>query len=77
MSTQIAVRLPDDMVRQMDVAVVSGVFTSRTGLVEAAVECELRRVAAGEDARTIRSQGPEDDLDDLVAWTADHAETED
>lgn len=65
------------MVRQIDVAVGAGVFVSRTGLVEAAIERELRRLAAEEDARVLRAQGPEDDLDDLVAWTVDHAETED
>ncbi|WP_202616723.1 hypothetical protein [Corynebacterium neomassiliense] len=46
------------MVRQRDVAVVPGVFTSRTGLAEAAIERELRRPAAEEDSRALHAQGP-------------------
>jgi len=45
--------------------------------VAAAVEREMRRLAAGQDAQLLRTQGPQDDLDDLVQWTVSHAKVED
>ncbi len=73
MSTQIAVRLPDKMVAELDSAVADGRAASRTSLVQAAIERELRHVAAERDAEILRRSGADDDLDDLVRWTADHA----
>lgn len=72
MSTQIAVRLPDKMVAALDSAVADGRAASRTSLVQAAIERELRHVAAERDAEILRRSGA-DDLDGLVRWTADHA----
>ena len=77
MSTQIAVRLPDEMVAFLDRAVASGVATSRAAVVASAVEREMRRQAAERDADILRRQGTEDDLDGLVAWTVDHVAIED
>lgn len=77
MSTQIAVRLPDDMVAFLDRAVAEGKAPSRAALVASAVEREMRRLLAEYDAETLRRQGSADDLDDLVRWTTAHVELED
>lgn len=77
MSTQIAVRLPDEMVAFLDRAVASGTAPSRAALVASAVEREMRRLAAEHDAQILREHGAADDLDDLVDWTATHATVED
>ncbi|HYO17237.1 MAG TPA: ribbon-helix-helix domain-containing protein [Dermatophilaceae bacterium] len=77
MSTQIAVRLPDQMVAFLDRAVADGRATSRAALVTSALEREMRRLAAEQDAAVLRQQGAEDDLDALVKWTAGHLDLED
>lgn len=70
MSTQIAVRLADSLVVELDRVVASGRAPSRASIVESALERELRRLAAVSDAETLRRVGPADDLDPLVEWTA-------
>lgn len=77
MSTQIAVRLPDEMVAFLDRTVANGLAPSRAAIVASAVEREMRRLAAENDVRIIRAEGAADDLDDLVAWTVTHAAVED
>jgi Arc/MetJ-type ribon-helix-helix transcriptional regulator len=77
MSTQIAVRLPDAMVAYLDRTVAAGKAVIRAALVAAAVEHEMRRQAAEQDAEILRQRGPGDDLDDLVKWTSTHVEVED
>jgi Arc/MetJ-type ribon-helix-helix transcriptional regulator len=77
MSTQIAVRLPDEMVAFLDRTVATGRAPSRAALVASALEREMRRLAAERDAQILRSQGTADDLDDLVEWTATHVAVED
>lgn len=74
MSTQIAVRLPDELVAFLDRTVASGKAPSRAALVTAALEREMRRQAAEADAAILAARGPADDLDDLVAWAASHTE---
>jgi len=69
MSTQIAVRLPEEMVAFLDKAVAEGRATSRAALVGAAVEREMRRQAAESDAAILRAAGAADELDPLVNWT--------
>lgn len=69
MSTQIAIRLADSLVAELDRVVASGRARSRASLVEAALERELRRLAAASDADTLRRVGVADDLDGLVDWT--------
>lgn len=69
MTTQIAVRLPDEMVAFLDAAVASGAVTSRATLIARAVEREMRRQAAESDAAILLSTGPDDDLDELVEWS--------
>lgn len=76
-STQIAVRLPDEMVAFMDRAVATGKAPSRAALVAAAMEREMRRQAAEQDAQVLRENGPADDLDELVRWSTSHLEVED
>ncbi len=77
MSTQIAVRLPDEMVAFRDRGVADGRASSRAALVASALEREMRRQLADRDARLLAERGTADDLDDLVAWTAEHAEPAD
>ncbi len=77
MSTQIAVRLPDEMVAFLDRTVAAGKAPSRAALVAAAVEREMRRQTAETDAAILRDRGAADDLDDLVVWTSSHAHVED
>lgn len=77
MSTQIAVRLPDEMVDFLDRTVAAGKAPSRAALVAIAVEREMRRRAAETDAEILRARGAGDDLDALVAWTTSHVSIED
>jgi Arc/MetJ-type ribon-helix-helix transcriptional regulator len=77
MSTQIAVRLPDEMVAFLDRTVASGQASSRAAVVASAVEREMRRLLAEQDAHVLRRQGSRDDLDDLVRWTTTHVDLED
>jgi Arc/MetJ-type ribon-helix-helix transcriptional regulator len=77
MTTQIAVRLPDEMVAFLDRTVATGKASSRAALVAAAVEREMRRQAAQQDAEIMAEHGPADDLDDLVQWSSTHLEVED
>ena len=77
MSTQIAVRLPDAMVAFLDRSVTTGKAPSRAALVASALEREMRRLAAEEDAHILRTQGAADELDALVQWTGTHAMVED
>ncbi len=76
MTTQIAVRLPDEMVAFLDRSVASGHASSRAALVAVALEREMRRQAARQDAEILRTRGSADDLDDLVAWSVSHASLE-
>lgn len=69
MSTQIAVRLPDATVSELDALVASGAAPSRTALVTVAIQRELRRRAAEHDAKLLGRHGARDDLDPLVDWT--------
>ena len=72
MSTQIAVRLPDALVAQVDTLVADGQERSRASVVERALRRELRRMQYAQEAR-LRAEHPErfedPDLDALVAWS--------
>ncbi len=70
MTTQIAVRLPNNVVAFLDKGVSEGLAPSRAALVARAVEREMRRQAALSDVRILREHGSADDLDDLVSWSA-------
>ena len=77
MSTQIAVRLPDEVVAFLDRAVAEGRAPSRAALVASALEREMRRALAEHDARVLQRTGADDELDELVRWTAARHELED
>lgn len=74
MSTQIAVRLPDEMVAFLDRTVAAGRASSRAALVVSALEREMRRLLAEQDAAILRERGAADDLDPLVEWTVRHVD---
>lgn len=76
MSTQIAVRLPEETVSQLDALVATGAATSRTALVTLAIERELRRRAAERDAEILTRDGASDDLDALVDWSVGRLQIE-
>ena len=77
MSTQIAVRLPDEMVDFLDRAVAAGRAPSRAAIVTSALEREMRRLMAEQDAAILSRGGDADDLDLLVVWTPQHVTIED
>lgn len=77
MSIQIAVRLPDDIVAFLDRTVAEGKAPSRAAVVTSALEREMRRLLAEQDATVLREEGPDDDLDPLVQWSARHLGVED
>lgn len=71
MSTQIAVRLPDELVRFLDDLVSDGRATSRADVVARALRRERRRELAARDAVILAGlAGEDDDLDDLAAHAA-------
>ena len=70
MSTQIAVRLPDDLVAFVDDLVRHGDATSRAAVVSRALERERRRRVAERDAAILASAGPDTDLDRLAEYAA-------
>lgn len=77
MTTQIAVRLPDELVRFLDRAVADGAAPSRAAIVTSALEREMRRLIAERDAARLREAGAAaDDLDGLVDWSLAHLAAE-
>jgi Arc/MetJ-type ribon-helix-helix transcriptional regulator len=70
MSTQIAVRLSDDIVDFLDKQVRSGAAASRAAVVTRALERERRREAAERDAGIYAAGFESQDLDDLASWAA-------
>jgi Arc/MetJ-type ribon-helix-helix transcriptional regulator len=73
MSTQIAVRLPDDLVAFVDGQVTSGSASSRAAVVARALERERRRAAAERDAAIYAAGAEGVDLDDLAEWAVPQA----
>ena len=70
MSTQIAIRLSDDMVAFIDDLVRSGDAGSRAAVVTRALERERRRKVAERDAAILSRQEPDPDLDGLAEFAA-------
>jgi Arc/MetJ-type ribon-helix-helix transcriptional regulator len=71
-TTQIAVRLSDELVKQLDVLVAEGRYRSRATAVERALARELRRALAVRDLEILERSKDEPDPDDLagfLAWT--------
>jgi Arc/MetJ-type ribon-helix-helix transcriptional regulator len=69
MTTQIAVRLPDDIVEFIDQLVDAGQASSRASVVARAVDRERRRRVAERDA-AILAQAADPDLDRLAEYAA-------
>ena len=66
MSTQIAVRLPDELVAELDSIVRSGQETSRASIVEQALLRELKRRAWAKEVEVLIAHGSTyEDLDGL------------
>lgn len=68
MTTQIAVRLPDDLVAFVDDLVSRGDAASRAAVVSRALERERRRKIAERDAAILASADQDTDLDRLAEF---------
>lgn len=75
MSTQIAVRLPDEIVAFLDSEVREHRATSRASLVLRALERERRRQAAARDAEILAHTTADDELIPLVNHTTKQQST--
>jgi Arc/MetJ-type ribon-helix-helix transcriptional regulator len=74
MSTQIAIRLPDELVEYVDELVRNGEAPSRAAVVARALRHERRQAAAARDAAILASLArtePDSDLDQLARYAAD------
>ena len=69
MTVQIAVRLPDELVDEVDALVRDGAG-SRAAVVAKALNSYLRLVRGERDAEILRSSGDYDDFDGLDAFPA-------
>lgn len=65
MSTQITVRLPDDLVAHLDSLVAEGAG-SRAAVVTRALNLYQQQLRAERDARILEESGDYDDFDDLI-----------
>ena len=71
MSTQIAVRLPEELVEFIDRLVCDGRASSRAAVVSRALQRERRREVAAHDAAILAAHAHEDDdLDQLAQHVA-------
>jgi Arc/MetJ-type ribon-helix-helix transcriptional regulator len=70
MSTQIAVRLPDDIVAFLDEEVRDQHAPSRAAVVLRALERERRRQVAARDAAILARAGADSDMDSLASFAA-------
>jgi Arc/MetJ-type ribon-helix-helix transcriptional regulator len=72
MSTQIAVRLPDDIVRFVDQLVERGRGSSRAAIIARALDRERRHETAVQDAVIYAQAGEDADMVDLVQHLYGH-----
>jgi Arc/MetJ-type ribon-helix-helix transcriptional regulator len=72
MSTQIAVRLPDDIVRFVDQLVERGRGSSRAAIIARALDRERRHETAVQDAVIYAQTGEDTDMVDLVQHLYGH-----
>jgi antitoxin MazE3 len=70
MSTQIAVRLPEELVAFIDQLVSEGRAPSRAAVVSQALRRERRREIAARDAAILAADSEADDLDALPEYAA-------
>lgn len=68
MSTQVSLRLDDDLVARIDALVRAGAIRSRAEIVETALERELRRRLYQRDAEIYRTGESDPDLEALNVW---------
>ena len=79
-STQIGIRLPDDLVRFIDSEVDAGHGRNRADFVTRAIERERRRASAARDALTLaatRGVAHDQEMDALADWSSGTAKFED
>jgi Arc/MetJ-type ribon-helix-helix transcriptional regulator len=69
-TTQIAVRLPDDMVEFLDRLVSTGRAASRASVIERALAREIRIQIAARDAAILVNAGPDEDMDNLADYAS-------
>lgn len=69
-STQIAVRLPEELVEFIDRLVAQGRAPSRAAVVSRAIRREQRRELASRDAAILAAAREDDDLDSLAEHAA-------
>jgi predicted transcriptional regulator len=69
-SIQIAVRLPDSTVQQLDELVAAGQAPSRAFVIERALAQEFRRLIAARDAAILAEAGADPDMDRLARFAA-------
>ena len=69
MTTQIAVRLPDELVAYVDSLVTQGA-DSRAAVVVRALNLYQQQLAGERDAQILEESGDYDDFDDLVGHSA-------
>jgi len=72
MSTQIAVRLPDDVVAFLDRLVAEKKAASRAEVVTRALERERRLELAARDAAILADSGEDPDLAGLIRYMTGH-----
>ena len=70
MTTQIAVRLADHTVEQLDRLVAEGREPSRASVIERALAREFRRLIAARDAAILAESGPDAEMDSLAEYAA-------
>ena len=69
-TTQIAVRLADHTVEQLDRLVAQRQAPSRASVIERALAREFRRLIAARDAAILAESGPDTDMDSLAEYAA-------
>ena len=72
MSTQIAVRLPDDTVAYLDRLVAEKKAASRAEIIARALERERRREMAARDAAILAESREDPDLAGLIQYMTGH-----
>jgi len=71
-STQIAVRLPDETVAFLDRLVAEHKAASRAEIITRALERERRRETAARDAAILAESGEDPDLAGLIRYMTGH-----
>jgi Arc/MetJ-type ribon-helix-helix transcriptional regulator len=69
-TTQISVRIPEELVAFVDEQVKRGEMTSRAAVLTRAIEREQRRVLAERDVAILKAGGPDDDLSGVGGFAA-------